>query len=47
METVLVGASMGAILAYGLLSQRKVWEEKTRQREAELFARRLRAAVKP
>lgn len=46
METVFVGASVGALLAYGLLSQskRKAQESETRQREAEFFARRLKKA---
>ncbi len=48
MEAVFLGASVGAILAYGLLSQskRRMLESEARQREAELFGRRLRMAAK-
>jgi len=44
MDGVLVGASVGALLAYGLLmqSRRRAWEEAARQREAELFSRKLK-----
>jgi hypothetical protein len=41
---VLVGAALAALLAWGLLShsRRHAANEAARQREAELFARRLR-----
>jgi hypothetical protein len=44
MDTVLLGASVGAILAYALLTgaRRHAARQATRQLEAALFARRQR-----
>ena len=45
MEAALLGASLGALLAFGLLSYSR--RRAARQREAELFARRLKTAGAP